>query len=124
MRRLENHIDRFFPRIDPSVFGSKPMPADLTQCWRPFLSISFPSNTTVARPWSCRLPRSPLNRWGNIEPFDDLRTQTSTDNTDLLSKSRVDVHMSRHGSIFGAVMGVLHLVLMIRKVGDRPLQFL
>src|SRR5881227_456406 len=34
-----------------------------------------------------------------IEPFDDLRTQTSTDNTDLLSKSRVDVHMSRHGSI-------------------------
>src|SRR2546429_2363678 len=66
MRRLENHIDRFFPRIDPSVLGSKPMPADLTQCWRPFLSISFPSNTTVARPWSCRLPRSPLNRWGNI----------------------------------------------------------
>src|SRR6059058_385331 len=36
---------------------------------------------------------------GDIEPFDDLRTQTSTDNTDLLSKSRVDVHMSRHGSI-------------------------
>src|SRR5438876_11591378 len=35
----------------------------------------------------------------HIEPFDDLRTQTSTDNTDLLSKSRVDVHMSRHGSI-------------------------
>jgi|SRR5947208_16833328 len=34
-----------------------------------------------------------------IEPFDDLRTQTSTDNIDLLSKSRVDVHMSRHGSI-------------------------
>src|SRR5947208_14342654 len=28
-----------------------------------------------------------------------IRTQTSTDNTDLLSKSRVDVHMSRHGSI-------------------------
>jgi hypothetical protein len=33
-----------------------------------------------------------------LGPFDDLRTQTSTDNTDLLSKSRVDVHMSRHGS--------------------------
>jgi hypothetical protein len=35
----------------------------------------------------------------SIEPFDDLRTQTSTDNTDLLNKSRADVHMSRHGSI-------------------------
>ena len=47
MRRLENHIDRFFPRIGPSVFGSKPTPADLTQCWRPSLSISFLSNITV-----------------------------------------------------------------------------
>jgi hypothetical protein len=37
-----------------------------------------------------------FNAGVTIEPFDDLRTQTSTDNTDLLSKSRVDVHMSRH----------------------------
>jgi hypothetical protein len=28
-----------------------------------------------------------------------LQTRPSTDNTDLLSKSRADVHMSRHGSI-------------------------
>src|SRR6059058_6213983 len=34
-----------------------------------------------------------------IEPFGDLRTQTSTENTDLLSKSQADVHMSRYGSI-------------------------
>src|SRR5207248_7350577 len=27
-----------------------------------------------------------------IEPFGDLRTQTSTENTDLLSKSQADVH--------------------------------
>src|SRR5438874_11602659 len=44
-----------------------------------------------------KFPR--IHRLADIEPFDDLRTQTSTDNTDLLSKSRVDVHMSRHGSI-------------------------
>jgi len=36
---------------------------------------------------------------GYIEPFGDLRTQTSTENTDLLSKSQADVHMSRYGSI-------------------------
>jgi hypothetical protein len=46
-----------------------------------------------------------------IEPFDDLRTQTSTDNTDLLSKSRADVHMSHHSSI------VLQLILEISPLG-------
>jgi hypothetical protein len=47
MQRLENHIDRFFPKIDPSVFGSEPRPADSIQCWPLALSISFLSNTSV-----------------------------------------------------------------------------
>jgi hypothetical protein len=47
MQRLENHIDRFFSKIDPSVFGSEPRPADSIQCWPLALSISLLSNTSV-----------------------------------------------------------------------------
>src|SRR5439155_24624358 len=64
------------------------------------LSLQVPITLVLdnARYQRCALVQSVA-----IEPFDDLRTQTSTDNTDLLSKSRVDVHMSRHGSITPSV---------------------
>src|SRR5437660_5517758 len=101
-------------RIDPDVDVSLIVPDVIDAVWRRFAELLIRKVVHVDLYWlSFGKPQPPvilvvanelfllgINR--DIEPFDDLRTQASTDNTDLLSKSRVDVHMSRHGSITGS----------------------
>ena len=91
--------------VDRISFPRSQKVRDFVRAHRARLRIFFlPKRTPEMNPdepvWNAiknhRIGKQPVE---NIEPFDDLRTQTSTDNTDLLSKSRVDVHMSHHGSI-------------------------